>query len=241
MNTELNIDIVSLRKIIVGSFNLSELSTLCFDLGIEFENLSGDTVDAKSRELVKYCHKYGMLDKLIAECNSIRPNVQWQPQFTIVNSSKDITTDETKNTERLYALVVAFNKTMFTPKSPERTIAADDIAYSIRELAPNLTGLFDVGAWLKSYNPGKRLAAIMFLNWSQDIEFVPDLLALLPKERFFLQYYILNVVSAMMNQFDDKIRGHVIDQLSLLDSKGDTGVAFYQKHILNTLSELPRL
>ena len=54
------------KAAIVQGFNLDELKSLCFELGIIFDNLAGDTLDAKARELVAYSQRRGELAKLFA-------------------------------------------------------------------------------------------------------------------------------------------------------------------------------
>lgn len=58
-----------------NAFNLDELNHLCYELGIDSENLGGDTKLARARELVLYVSRRGDLDKLIAKCEEQRPNL----------------------------------------------------------------------------------------------------------------------------------------------------------------------
>jgi len=68
---------VALRKNITAYFSENEMQTLCFDLGIEYENLSGTTKEAKARELVIHCERNGSLLKLLKQCQRLRPHVEW--------------------------------------------------------------------------------------------------------------------------------------------------------------------
>jgi hypothetical protein len=67
-------DLPQLRDFITRNFNDSELRDLCFDLGIEYENLGGDNKSAKARELVAYCQRHGRLTELETTCRRLRPN-----------------------------------------------------------------------------------------------------------------------------------------------------------------------
>ncbi len=67
-----------LRENIVDCFNLDELRTLCFDLGIKYENLAADTLDGKARELVDHCKRVGKIPDLLVKCRERRPNVLWE-------------------------------------------------------------------------------------------------------------------------------------------------------------------
>lgn len=57
-----------------------ELHNLCFELDINYESLSGDTIEEKARELVEYCYRRGHLIDLVERCQELRPQVEW-PDF----------------------------------------------------------------------------------------------------------------------------------------------------------------
>jgi formylglycine-generating enzyme required for sulfatase activity len=69
-------DRADLRQKLAEHFNKEELRTLCFDLGIEHENLP-DTKDGMARELVAYCERQGRIPELAATCQRLRPRVEW--------------------------------------------------------------------------------------------------------------------------------------------------------------------
>ncbi len=98
-------DLPQLRDLITRYFNDSELRDLCFDLGIDYENLGGDNKAAKARELVGYGQRHGRLAELEAACRSLRPNAftdihgpatdstpqaGGQPSGTVINQSGGI-------------------------------------------------------------------------------------------------------------------------------------------------------
>ena len=66
-----------LRDLLARHFNQEELRQLCFDLGIEYEDLRGDTRHAKAQALVAYCHRTDDLPHLITRCRALRPAVNW--------------------------------------------------------------------------------------------------------------------------------------------------------------------
>jgi hypothetical protein len=93
-------DLPQLRDFITRNFNDSELRDLCFDLGIEYENLGGDNKSAKARELVAYCQRHTRLGELEATCRRLRPNApadsraaatEARPTGTVVNQSGGVT------------------------------------------------------------------------------------------------------------------------------------------------------
>ena len=67
----------SLPQQISQHFNLDELRGLCHDLGIEYENLRGETRDAKVLALVLYCQRYGSLSQLQNLLQARRPFITW--------------------------------------------------------------------------------------------------------------------------------------------------------------------
>jgi hypothetical protein len=58
------IEIAKLRTMLAYYFNVEELRTLCFDLGIEHENFP-NALDGMTRELVTYCNRHGRISDLI--------------------------------------------------------------------------------------------------------------------------------------------------------------------------------
>ena len=58
-------------------FSRGELNTLAFDLGIDYQNIPGETKQERARELVLYCQRNGLLDGLLAEARRQRPHVDW--------------------------------------------------------------------------------------------------------------------------------------------------------------------
>ncbi len=75
--------LATLRRNVEEYFNLEELADLTFELGIKYENIAGETLRAKSRELVIYCDRNGMIDSLLTELERQRPSVpiKWRQGF----------------------------------------------------------------------------------------------------------------------------------------------------------------
>jgi hypothetical protein len=59
-------------------FDLDELKLLCADLGIEWENVAGETRVAKAFALVAFCGRSGQLAALMEMCRRERPGVDWR-------------------------------------------------------------------------------------------------------------------------------------------------------------------
>lgn len=58
-------------------FDRGELETLCFDLGIDDQNLRGETKVQLAQSLAVHCDRNGRLDELRQRCQSLRPHVAW--------------------------------------------------------------------------------------------------------------------------------------------------------------------
>ncbi|WP_420628565.1 hypothetical protein [Candidatus Leptofilum sp.] len=66
-----------LRQNIVASFNLDEIRTICLDIGINYEELSGETLSARAVSLVAYCQRRQLLTALITRCAELRTRLNW--------------------------------------------------------------------------------------------------------------------------------------------------------------------
>jgi nucleoside phosphorylase len=71
------VNTTALLQLLTTHFNVSELHDLCFDLGIDFEDLGGQTKSDKARELIAYARRYNRLDELISQAHSQRPQADW--------------------------------------------------------------------------------------------------------------------------------------------------------------------
>jgi nucleoside phosphorylase len=72
-----NVNPTTLLDMIDKYFNISELQTICFDLGIDYENLGGQSKIDKARELILYADRYGRTADLITHLKQARPFVDW--------------------------------------------------------------------------------------------------------------------------------------------------------------------
>jgi hypothetical protein len=62
-----------LREFLVDHYNLMELESLCFDLGVKHENFPDRTLDGTARGLLDYFVRRGALGTLLAEIRRTRP------------------------------------------------------------------------------------------------------------------------------------------------------------------------
>ncbi len=70
-----------LRELMVRYFSKVELETLCFDLGIDKDNLPNATKPELAQEIILYCERYGKLDKLLEICRKQRPHANWPDEL----------------------------------------------------------------------------------------------------------------------------------------------------------------
>lgn len=68
-------ELVKLRRSISILFNESELRDLCFDLGLDYDDLPGAGKKDKARELVGYYHRRGRIGHLVQTCLRRRPGI----------------------------------------------------------------------------------------------------------------------------------------------------------------------
>jgi hypothetical protein len=66
-----------LRENLVTYFQVSDLETLCYDLGVDYSGLPGDGEAAKVVALLEYFGHNGRIVELIDHCAQARPNVAW--------------------------------------------------------------------------------------------------------------------------------------------------------------------
>ncbi|MCS7061451.1 MAG: trypsin-like peptidase domain-containing protein [Anaerolineae bacterium] len=67
-----------LREGLVQCYNLSELETLCVDLNVDYDVLPGEDKISKSRELIGYLERRGLLESLLEYCRKDRPAFNWE-------------------------------------------------------------------------------------------------------------------------------------------------------------------
>jgi hypothetical protein len=56
---------------------MGELRDLCFELGVDYDDLPGGGKTIKSRELLRHLERNGRMDEFVAVCSRLRPNVSW--------------------------------------------------------------------------------------------------------------------------------------------------------------------
>ncbi len=76
-----------LRQILMDYFNETDLRNFCQDLGIDYEDLSGGTgIADKSREMVYFCDRRGILPELVNAINRERSGI---PSDSLIKAAAD--------------------------------------------------------------------------------------------------------------------------------------------------------
>lgn len=68
-------ELAKIRHTLVDAFDLDEMRTLCFDLGMDFESLPGQSKPAKAREMVNYWRNRRDVAKLTEAIRTERGNI----------------------------------------------------------------------------------------------------------------------------------------------------------------------
>ena len=71
-------------------FTKDELRELCYDLAINYENIRGETIDAKALALVEYCAHHGKIARLLELCREKRPLPTWTQDQPTTPHNDDI-------------------------------------------------------------------------------------------------------------------------------------------------------
>ena len=69
--------LTQLRQLLADRFNDGEIRTLCFDLGVDYDDLPGSGKADKARELVDYMDRHERLADLVRDGRQARPDVPW--------------------------------------------------------------------------------------------------------------------------------------------------------------------
>jgi hypothetical protein len=235
-NFRKTIDPIYLQTQLVEFFSLNDLQDLCFKLGLDFDELAGEGKTGKARELVIYCRNRGLLEQLLTEAQKARPNLALLPEAVAAAVSPESGFRESTE-QQLYELVKSFNRTRHQPRGNLRTRAGDEIAFQLREFAPQVDGRFDVGAWLDSANTGKRLAAVEFLDWKQDTEFFGLLVDKLFEETPFIQFHILIALNSLLDQLGYEQMVDLRERLKAYDPGEDGSRGMLRQALLGRVDD----
>ena len=72
---------IRLKELMVRYFNKEELEDLCFDLGIDKDNLPNATKPELAKEIILYCERHDKLERLLEICRKQRPHADWPEEL----------------------------------------------------------------------------------------------------------------------------------------------------------------
>jgi hypothetical protein len=125
---------VLLRQQIAQTFSESELKTICFDLGIDFEELGQGNKTDKIIELIGLMRRRGWLGNLLSAINDARPSLEW-PTLEILLADEVVTLDLGQTLNQIYEQDQQQAKT----KPPNKPILANErwSAFEFEDAAAN--------------------------------------------------------------------------------------------------------
>jgi hypothetical protein len=110
-----------LRQVLDERFDVGELRTLCFDLGIDYDNLPGERKADKARELVSYLERHNRLSRLVALGRVRRPDIPWDDSSVAIEITR---TAESGFVDREGELSLLEPERLRASRSPYTLIAA---------------------------------------------------------------------------------------------------------------------
>lgn len=153
-----------MRNLINESFSKNELMLLCFDLGLDYDNLEGETKVLKIQNLIGYFSRRDELHHLVSAVNKKRPSLSLpysQPQVI----TKELLVFETSTQRTILRIIPSGVEIHLEDSQPgkndrRRTLSTEEVTRILQEknisIRPNYTknsGLFDLGPrknWLYS-------------------------------------------------------------------------------------------
>jgi formylglycine-generating enzyme required for sulfatase activity len=71
------VDRSKLLEAMTETFGEGDLRTLCFELGLDYDDLPAGGRSDKARDLILLCERTGRLDELLTLCRQKRPHIDW--------------------------------------------------------------------------------------------------------------------------------------------------------------------
>ncbi len=77
------------RQFLSTHFDTEELRTLCFDLGVEYDDLPGEGRAGKVRELVRYIERHERIYDLLKVGKELAPDLAWERISEVVEQAPE--------------------------------------------------------------------------------------------------------------------------------------------------------
>lgn len=72
---------IRLRELLARHFSKTELESLCFDLGIDKEELPEGVKKELAQEIILYCERHDKMELLLKACREQRPTTEWPEEL----------------------------------------------------------------------------------------------------------------------------------------------------------------
>lgn len=79
--------LINLHKILTRRFDIGELRTLCMYLGISYEEIEGEGITNKARELLAYAERHNRISDLILKGKQLRQDIPWNDALEATNNT----------------------------------------------------------------------------------------------------------------------------------------------------------
>jgi hypothetical protein len=112
--------LIRLRRIIATRFNRGELRDLCFDLGVDYDDLPGAGKASKARELVDYLSRRRRTHELVEIGKGLRPDVDWGQVFE--GNGADQATPEPESSSESFDEILTFVQQRMTSREFDEMI-----------------------------------------------------------------------------------------------------------------------
>jgi len=84
--------LAKLRRLLTQRLDDEELRTACFDIGVSFNALRGDNIDAKIRELIAYLQRHNQVPQLLEWMQECRTDIELPAEIlAVIDKSSPVT------------------------------------------------------------------------------------------------------------------------------------------------------
>jgi hypothetical protein len=113
--------LIRLHEILVKCFDAEELRTLCFELGLDYDDLRGEGKSGKARELVALLDRRGRIAELVAIGKDLRPDAAWEVDDATIPPPTSIPRAERLRIAIIPVLLAIVLTYIFTPLHTDNT------------------------------------------------------------------------------------------------------------------------
>lgn len=162
--------LAALRRILDIRFSEGELQSLCFDLGVSYDDLSGESKSDKARELVGFCHRRDKVQDLVDVLTHNRPDIQLDQDFALATASlpsasrsqdprdNDIEAHANMESTRLRHVLSVHKHNLYRLREKQAKFGPLHVpVYILNEIDEELDAIEQIETALRSIIPGGKL------------------------------------------------------------------------------------